>query len=229
MHIWTSSLLLSLIIIAPSLATWNTFTSSNAVNDCGSECTNTTPPFVCLGSFPTEAECFSRASMSSDVFTWSSYSKHCWTRTDHLWTTITADGDIAGCNNATVTGCVTPSPRPITSNLTISLSAAAVSKTHALHPALALDFWRSDDPRFGVKWGNSSAITIDLTDPVLRAAASALAPAILRLGGSPDDSVIFDTDGSCIPQSGGDGPFPGYYCSQVHPCELLLLISPLRY
>jgi hypothetical protein len=141
-----------------------------------------------------------------------------------MWATITADGDVAGCNNASVAGCSSPSPPtpvPTTSNLTITLSSAApVSKTHALHPALALDFWRSDDPRFGVKWGNSSAITIDLTDPVLRAAASALAPAILRLGGSPDDSVIFDTDGTCVPQSGGDGPFPGYYCSQVHPCEL---------
>ena len=130
-------------------------------------------------------------------------------------------GDFAGCNNASVAGCGTPALTPTTSNLTISLSAAAVAKTHALHPALALDFWRADDRTFGQKWGNSSAITIDLANPVFRAATSALAPAILRLGGSPDDSIVFDTDGSCVPQSGGYGPYPGYFCSQVHPCALI--------
>ena len=52
---------------------------------------------------------------------------------------------------------------------------------------------------------------------MLRAAARALAPAVLRLGGSPEDSVIFDDDGSCVPGSGGAGPFAPYYCSQVQP------------
>jgi hypothetical protein len=79
-----------------------------------------------------------------------------------------------------------------------------------------LDFWRWDDPTFGKKWGNSSAQEIDLADPQLRGLTAALAPALLRIGGSPDDSIIFDSDGTCVPGSGGNGPAPkGYYCSQV--------------
>jgi hypothetical protein len=39
---------------------------------------------------------------------------------------------------------------------------------------------------------------------------------VLRLGGSPEDSITFDADGSCV-AGGGDGPFAPYYCSQVHP------------
>jgi len=106
--------------------------------------------------------------------------------------------------------------------VTVFVGAAAIARTHALHPAVALDFWRRDDARFGEKWGNSSALTIDLSSPALRAAATALAgaptPTLLRLGGSPEDSLVFDSPpGSCVPQSGGEGPFPGYYCSQVKP------------
>ena len=87
-----------------------------------------------------------------------------------------------------------------------------------MHPAVALDFWRASDPTFGEKWASSSALTIDLTSPALLAAAGALAPAVLRLGGSPEDSLTYDDgSGTCVPQSGGAGPFAPYYCSQVRP------------
>ena len=109
-------------------------------------------------------------------------------------------------------------PHPNTTSLTAAIdSSVALGRTSPLHPAVALDFWRSDDPTFGQKWGRSSALTIDLTSPVLRAAARALAPAVLRLGGSPEDSLVFDVDGTCVPGSGGDGPYAPYFCSQVHP------------
>lgn len=63
---------------------------------------------------------------------------------------------------------------------------------------------------YGEKWGNASCLTIDLENPRLRAAAAALAPAVLRLGGSPEDSVVFDT-GGCVPGA----PFEGFACSQT--------------
>ena len=46
---------------------------------------------------------------------------------------------------------------------------------------------------------------------------AALSPGLIRLGGSPEDSVIYDADGTCVPMSGGRGPAQDYYCSQVAP------------
>lgn len=68
---------------------------------------------------------------------------------------------------------------------------------------------------------------IDLGDASLRAYAAALAPALLRLGGSPEDSIVFDADGSCAPGGGGQPPGP-YYCSQVHP-YVYGCLSPARW
>ena len=82
------------------------------------------------------------------------------------------------------------------------------------HPQ-TLDFWRWDDPEFGEKWGNSSAQEIDLANPTLRALTASLAPGLIRIGGSPDDSIVYDVDGTCVPGSGGHGPSASYYCSQV--------------
>lgn len=181
-------------------------------------CTNATPPFVCLGTLDTAALCAALAeSASVGIYTWSPGTHHCWTRSDGQWEPLAAPGLASGCDDAAINGCAPPTPLPPTSNLSASVGTTAIATTHSLHPAVTFDFWRSDDARFGEKWGNSSALTIDLTSPTLRAAAAALAPALLRLGGSPEDSVNFDSDGSCVPQSGGAGPFPGYFCSQVQP------------
>jgi heparanase 1 len=119
------------------------------------------------------------------------------------------------CDNTRVKGCV---PIPYNGPVTVNIDSTKVlGRTNALSPAVTLDFWRFDDPRFGQKWNRSGAIEIDLQNPQLRSLAKALSPAILRLGGSPEDSIVFDTDGTCVPQSGGDGPFKNYFCSQVHP------------
>ncbi len=137
-------------------------------------------------------------------------------------------GAVAGCDDSAVAGCAPPSPPPPVRNVSAAVGAR-VARTHALHPAVALDFWRADDPTFGAKWARSSALTIDLTSPALLAAARALAPALLRLGGSPEDSLVFDDgDGACTPQSGGDGPFAPYFCSQVHPCVSTLAARTAR-
>ena len=160
-------------------------------------------------------------------------------QTDGVWDPTPDDGATAGCNNATVSGCtVTPSPWNGT-NLTATVGGEVVGVTDLRSPAVvrpclcagvsrspfsaaallrqALDFWRWDDPTFGEKWGNSSAQEINLSSPALRTLTAALGPGIIRIGGSPDDSIVFDTDGTCVPQSGGNGPAPHYYCSQVGP------------
>jgi hypothetical protein len=83
---------------------------------------------------------------------------------------------------------------------------------------VALDLWRADDPSYGHKWGNSSALLLDLDDPTLVALASSLAPGILRIGGSPEDSIVFDVNGTCTP-NGTAAPNPSYACAgtQLHP------------
>lgn len=213
------TLLLVSAMAARAAATWHFFDGFNAVNGCGNVC-NTNGPYTCIGTFSTVEDCESKCTSTAgcSILTWSSHSGNCWMRTDGQWIPDAADGDTAGCDDSRIPACKPPPP-PYVGNITVTVDTATVlGKTHPLSPAIALDFWRSDDPTFGEKWGNSSALHIDLSDPQLIAMTAALAPALLRLGGSPEDSLIYDSDGTCVPQSGGAGPAPGgYYCSQVRP------------
>jgi heparanase 1 len=214
------ALFVAAALLRPAAASraWRTFPNTNAVNGCGNVCANSSSLFICMGSFPSAAACAAHAAAARvPQYTWSSGSTHCWTRTDGAWMPEAGAGAVSGCDDAAVAGCAPPAPPPPVRNVTAAVGAR-VARTHALHPAVALDFWRADDPTFGGKWGRSSALTIDLASPALLAAARALAPALLRLGGSPEDSLVYDDgDGACAPQSGGDGPFAPYFCSQVHP------------
>jgi len=179
-----------------------------------------------MGKVNSAAECQSLCS-NHGVYVWSSNTGHCWTRTDNTWAPISQNGILSGCNDQIVTQCSSKPPY----NGPISVSADLTSPagmTHPLSPAVTFDFWKPDDPNFGKKWGNSSANYIDLQNPQLLALTKALSPGLLRLGGSPEDSLIFNADGKCIPGSGGNGPFPGYYCSQVHPYSYDCL-SPTRW
>lgn len=147
-------------------------------------------------------------------------SGNCWTRLDNLWETVYQSDITSGCNPKVVPNCVSVPPvsSPIAARI---FTGTALGRTHPLSPAVTLDFWRWDDPNFGQKWENSSAIEIDLTNPRLRALATAIAPALLRIGGSPEDSVIFDADGTCVPMSGGNGTAPdGYYCRHASLASL---------
>jgi hypothetical protein len=200
-------------------SSWQLFNDTNACAGSPLACSNTTAPFVCLGTAAGAAACAAAAAAGGAAqWTWSPNTHHCWTRTDGTWAPTAFEGFVAGCDDSRIAACAPPPPPPPpTTSLTAAVGAVAVGRTHALHPAVGLDFWHFDDPAFGAKWGNASALTIDLASPALRAAAAALAPAILRLGGSPEDSLVFDADGTCVPRSGGAGPFPSYYCSQVSP------------
>jgi len=193
---------------------WRVFNDTNACTGSLSVCTNRTP-FVCLGTFSDAAAC-AAAAAALPQWSFSPRTNHCWTRTDGQWLPEPAAGMTAACDDARVASCAAPPPPAPTTALTAAVGAAPIARTHALHPAVALDMWRIDGSH-GRQWGNQSALTIDLASPVLRAAAAALAPAILRIGGSPEDSVLFDADGSCAPMSGGAGPFAPYFCSQVTP------------
>lgn len=205
-------------VLVYAAALWYTFAGENDVVGAPLTCDNNTAPFRCLGTTSSIDECTAACLASPGdcmgVATWSLTSQHCWTRTDGLWAPAIWANAIAACDTAVVSTCAPWNG----SALNVTIGGAAGPTMHPLAPAVTLDFWRSDDPTYGEKWGNSSALDIDLTSPVLQAAAKALSPALLRLGGSPEDSVVFDTDGTCVPGSGGSGPAPnGYYCSQVHP------------
>jgi hypothetical protein len=202
-----------------SSASWVYVPDQNAVDGCGMTCTDN-GPFRCLGTFPSpqglgacEALCNKTASCS--IMTYSSATGHCWERTDGRWDLTDAAGTTAGCDTDRVPACTPPPPYNRT-NVTILVGPPAGVPLHPLAPAVALDFWLASDPTFGEKWGNSGVLTIDLSDANLEMYAKALAPAVLRLGGSPEDSIVYDADGTCA-QGGGAGPFPHYYCSQVHP------------
>jgi len=202
-------------------STWLSLPLTNLVNGCGMTC-NKNGPFVCLGVLNYN-DCFHACTNLGNctLFTWSEATSNCWTRTDNIWD---EEGD-SGANSACLVGsnpkCAPPLPPYNGTNITFSINTVSpIITTHPLSPAVTLDFWRHDDPTFGIKWGNSSAISIDVTNPLLRNLTSLLGPGLLRLGGSPEDSLVYDTDGTCVPGSGGNGPAPnGYYCSQVHPYE----------
>lgn len=210
------------LVLLPYLtsSTWISYPSINLMNGCGMVCNNN-GPYICLGTFTSYGDCQNACNQNSKctLLTWSSGTGNCWTRTDNFWDYEADSSADSGCLVGANANCVAPTPPYNGTNITFTVDTLSpVMTTHPLSPAVTLDFWRSDDPTFGIKWGNSSAINIDVTNPLLRNLTALLGPGLLRLGGSPEDSLVYDSDGTCVPGSGGNGPAPnGYYCSQVHP------------
>jgi heparanase 1 len=56
--------------------------------------------------------------------------------------------------------------------------------------------WHKNSEEYPAWSGNVSAMTVDLESHGLRAAAKALAPGILRIGGSEGDLIVYDVDGT---------------------------------
>lgn len=205
---------------ATASSSWVYVAGENAVDGCGMACGGSDPRFRCLGTFKSpqglqECEVACNKTASCAIVTYSTATGNCWERLDGVWDLTASTGTTSGCDTSRVPACNPPPPYSDL-NVTVSVGAPAGVPMHPLGPAFALDFWLSTDPTYGEKWGSSGVLTIDLDSPMLNMYSSALAPAILRLGGSPEDSIVFDADGTCSP-GGGDGPFPGYYCSQVRP------------
>ena len=53
------------------------------------------------------------------------------------------------------------------------------------------DWWRHNQPHNGPRWEHAGMLTLDLTNTRLRNLVKALSPAIWRIGGSPEDSVVY--------------------------------------
>ena len=78
---------------------------------------------------------------------------------------------------------------------------------------------RDNDPTYGPKFGRAGALTVDLTAPGLAAAASALAPGFLRIGGTPADGIVYEIRGdecASVPKNPEPSctPNKGYSCDK---------------
>eukprot|EP01083_Nonionella_stella_P167678 564222_1 len=76
-----------------------------------------------------------------------------------------------------------------------------------------LDYWKNNTESFGT----SSIPYIDFSNRDLITLTSALSPAILRIGGSPSDSVIYNISGECNDATKSNLAPQSYYCSEVKP------------
>lgn len=96
-------------------------------------------------------------------------------------------------------------------------TGSVLARTSQDFVGVTLDLWRADDPSYGAKWGNASALTITLT-PWLSNLARGIG-GVLRIGGSPEDSLVYQPLGGSCPTA--LPPLPAlpsaYYCSQVRP------------
>lgn len=54
------------------------------------------------------------------------------------------------------------------------------------------DWWVSNDPNYGTKWGQSGILTFNLSNDIVSNLAQALSPAMYRIGGTPGDTVVYD-------------------------------------
>ena len=198
---------------------WAIYPGLNAVPHCPNTCVSP-PPFRCLGLFPgpTATACLEAcaADPTCSQATWAQDDGRCFTRTDGQWELV-GGGTVAACNNLTLPGCIPPPPANNTILRAVVAPRPSGVPMHPLAPGVTLDGWNGT---LFPKWGNGSYLSLDLGSATLRAMAASLAPGLLRLGGSPEDSIDFTLDGGgCV--AGSNGPLPpapgGYYCSQVKP------------
>lgn len=81
--------------------------------------------------------------------------------------------------------------------------AAAIATTDQNFICATLDWWPSDKCDYGTcSWGEASILNLDLTNPILLNAVKAFSPLKLRLGGSLDDKVLYETGDlgrPCVP------------------------------
>ena len=72
------------------------------------------------------------------------------------------------------------------------LTVGGVSAQVALEfRSFTADWWRHNNPKNGDRWHYAGMMTLNLTNIRLRNLAKGLAPAIWRIGGSPEDSVVY--------------------------------------
>ena len=86
-------------------------------------------------------------------------------------------------------------------HISLASSGKIIARTADRFIGVTLDLWRGDDPQIGTKWGDASALSIELSPRFLRL-AKGLSPGILRIGGSPQDSVAYQPVGGSCPERG---------------------------
>ncbi|KAG8072791.1 hypothetical protein GUJ93_ZPchr0006g46275 [Zizania palustris] len=74
---------------------------------------------------------------------------------------------------------------------------SAIAATDEDFVCATLDWWPPDKCDYGAcSWGLASLLNLDLSNKILLNAVKAFSPLKLRLGGSLQDSLIYDTDGT---------------------------------
>ena len=99
-----------------------------------------------------------------------------------------------------------------TINLTLSISDTVIRSIPETLIGFNLDYWENNTESFGT----SSIPYIDFTNKDLITLTNALSPAVLRLGGSAEDSVIYNISGECY-EAEKWNITGSYYCSEVKP------------
>ena len=72
----------------------------------------------------------------------------------------------------------------------LNVNSGIIATTRDGYVSFNIDWWKPNDAEYGKKWGNASVTAIDLSKPLMSVAASAFPNSLLRLGGTPQDSVI---------------------------------------
>eukprot|EP01084_Bolivina_argentea_P051104 93989_1 len=98
-----------------------------------------------------------------------------------------------------------------TVNYTITINPTNISqRIYTPFYGFTIDFWNNHDSKG--KWNpNAGILTLNLSNENLIALTREVSPAILRVGGSPEDSVVYDINGECSQKYG----LPNYDCSQT--------------
>jgi len=133
-------------------SSWVYYPNRNGVPGCGDACSSH-GTYTCLGTAASEAACVALCAAAADchVMTWSQGTGHCWTRSEVTWDFESSPGDTAGCDDAFIADCGTPVPPANVTAVSVLVNVSTtLGTTNPLSPAVALDFWRSDDPRFGL-------------------------------------------------------------------------------
>lgn len=202
---------------------WLTEANTDAVVSGTSACTSL-PHKVCVGAKQSAAACETTCSdaPTCSVWAWSASTHHCWHRTDKVWDPQSASGVTSGCSRTRVgAACAAPPPpAPVSPDVTVAALPWQNNTAVSPHtPAVALDWWVKEDSKYGFQWGDTSILVLDLQNPMLRAVASSLAPAVLRLGGSPIDSIEYamtpGAKATCARGKGTPGGSAGFTCSQT--------------
>ncbi|KAH0458361.1 hypothetical protein IEQ34_013676 [Dendrobium chrysotoxum] len=91
---------------------------------------------------------------------------------------------------------------------------ATIASTDEHFICATLDWWPSERCDYGsCSWGNASILNLNLSNPVLINAVKAFSPLKLRLGGSLDDKVLYETGDfgrPCLPFVKNDSALFGY-------------------